>query len=157
MRLSSWFFFLILIGVVPRLGLATYTESISGISQEEFWPAARLVLKEYGIHKENIKKRSIETQWQYDRVKRTSGLLRHALKQQYNRRYRIRVTTEEGEEGLQIQVKGNFHIRSDSGPSIPWKKAKTSPADQQIEREVFFKILSQIQKTKKQVPIPAST
>lgn len=131
-------------GRTPAVFAAYYDEVAVGAA--EVFHAAEQVLKPYGIRKADFEKKVLETRWQEDTVERSRGLFKHILKQQYYRRWRMKISLHEREGGTEVQVKGVFEERAtETGPSIPWKRVKTSGLDHQIEREIFFKILTRIE------------
>ena len=136
---------------------ASYFDQVA-IPQGEIWQAAYRVLEPYGIKKADPVKGVIETKWVEDKVRRSkTGFFHDILKQQYFRRYRLKLSLKEAMGLTDVQLRGSFQIRSTSGPMTAWRTTKTTGVDHQLEREVFFKILTQIENSRKNPPGTSSS
>ena len=156
---GKWFGFamipLLCFGVgKPPLALASYEDEVGGVTAREVWKAAYQVLRDYGgIHKSDPDKMILESKWNQDTVKRSRGMFRRYLNQSVNRRYRIRVEIQPGGQAVSLKIKGTFQEKtSRTEANLPWNSFKPDASDMRVEREVFFKILTQIENQKKQTP-----
>ena len=125
---------------------ATYYDQVA-VPSDEIFEAARQVLDaSYGIQKADSHKKSLQSQWYEDRVVRSRGLLKKFTQKAYHRRYRIHIQLKDTPEGTDVKVKGAFQEKSnDAPPGVPWRPVKTEGIDLQIEREIFSKILTQME------------
>jgi len=132
-----------------------YTDDIQAES-EELWQAVSDTFEIYGIHSQKPNKKVLTSHWIYDEVTRSRGLFKGIFRQNYDRRYRIKVTLIRADvKMISVEVRGAFQERSTgTGPSIPWKLIKPNSEDYQVEREFFIKILNQLAHNKRKAAKP---
>jgi hypothetical protein len=139
-----------LLAVFSQPSLEAYTDAILA-SPDEIWKAAEEVLEPYGIHKSDAQKYFLETRWIEDRVPRKRNLLpviqlSARVKQTFERRYRIKVQISEVGNETQITIKGKFQDRPLAiHPQNRWRPAKPQFEDFDAERQIFYKILRQLE------------
>jgi hypothetical protein len=143
------FMAVVLLTAFPGLLWATYTDEIA-VSQDEVWPAVLQVVKAHGMRKSNEKKKTAETQWMYDRVVRSRGPLKKAgVKQEYERRYRLKIKLQDRVGDTVVEVRGVFFEKPVSPtPVISWRKVKPERDDLNKERDFFMDILRQLEKNR---------
>ncbi len=152
--LVSVFLFLFLI---PDRAHASMEDDIVGVAVPEAWEAMKQTAQEFAkIHKEKPEEGWIETNWVEDSVRRSRGMFRHILYQQYDRRTRLTFSVVEIPGGVHVKVKGLFQDRAQGlGGNIPWKTVRMDPSDHRVERENFFKVLSTLQSVRRKNAAPA--
>ncbi len=138
--------------------LATMQDEVLGISKAEVFQAATDVANSFSaVHKKKPEKGYLETQWKEDSVRRSRGMFKKILYQQYQRRTRLKINIDEIKGGVSLKVKGVFQDRPEgAGGNVPWKTVRMDAQDHRLEREIFFKILTRIQEIH-QAAIHAST
>lgn len=127
-----------------------YSEEI-GLKIDPVWLAVQETFKPIGIAKANESKKVLTTKWIYDQVVRRGKYFKEIISQKYDRRYRMKITLIENYLFTKIEVKGVYQERSlGVSPETPWRQVKPKAADLEVERAYFFKILSQLEKLKKE-------
>lgn len=153
------FFALLFLGVLPEVH-ASMEDDVMDVTLPEAWGAIRQTALEFkGIDKEKPEQGWVETQWVEDKVRRSRGMFRHILYQQYERRSKLRFSLVEIPNGVHLKVKGLFQDRAPGlGGNVPWKTVRMDPSDHRLERENFFKVLSTLQTNRRKVlsanPLP---
>lgn len=128
---------------------AAYTESIA-VPIEEAWQAASEVLKTQGIEHADPKKHELVSRWITDQVVRRRGIFKKIMSQEYERRYRLKMTLREKFPATEIKIRGTFEEKPVHSPLItPWSKLKPSSSEFEIERLYFMKILQQLEVSRK--------
>ena len=138
------------LGVGP---LMAYTDKMA-VETPEVWKAVQAVAAPYGVRKADSKKYEIETRWIQDLVVRSRGLWKKlGTGENMQRRYRVKIRLKEEPYATEVGIHGVFQERSyGSGPAIPWRNIKPESEDYAVERDFFFKILKQLETTRKQNP-----
>lgn len=118
-------------------------------SESEVWEAAAKVFKPYGVYKQK-KYKKLTTRWNEDQVSRRRGLLRNYRKQSYDRRYRIHMELKEEHNFTHTSIK----IEAQEKPfgsirELMWRKAKTDYQEEQMEKEIFMKIINELSTVRK--------
>lgn len=127
---------------------AIYSDEIA-VSQDEVWKAAVEAFKPYGLRKADAKKKQIETKWIYDNVLRSGGLLKRIAKEEYERRYRMKIKIADRAGDTKVEIRGVFQQRHQSlNPQISWTLIRPRADDLDVERDFFMKILSRIEKNR---------
>lgn len=143
------FLFVLMVTRCVSSGYA-YSEEI-GLKIDPVWLAVQETFKPIGISKANESKKVLTTKWIYDQVVRRGKFLKEIISQKYDRRCRIKVTLIENYLFTKIEVRGIFQERSLAvSPETPWRSVKPKSADLEVERAYFFRILSQLEKMKKE-------
>ncbi len=133
----------LLLTVAPKNSFARYSDEIA-VSQDEVWKAVQTALKPFGIRKINENKKTIETDWVQDRVRRSNRLLKNIPKQMYDRRYRMKVRLRDRAGDTMIEITGVFQQRIGTRIQDPWELIKPTGDDLDIEQDFFMKILNQL-------------
>ena len=136
-----------------KTGLA-YTDQIT-VKAEEAWTAALDVVKPYGLHKTDAKKKLIETDWVHDTVVRKGKwLFKGVFSKTYERRYRLSLRIMQRDYDTEIEVRGNFQERPKEVQSnlFMWQKVKPDADDLDVERAVFMRILSRLELARTATP-----
>ncbi|MSR77557.1 MAG: hypothetical protein EXS63_04960 [Candidatus Omnitrophica bacterium] len=161
MLVRNWHFlgFLILVLFLGSSSplFAAFEDEVDAKGEEIYSAACQVVQKDYGVRKANPKKKRVESKWKEDVVKRSRGMFKNILHQGVYRRYYLKVEIQGNEKMPILRVKGTFQERSTgSDANLPWQTVKMMAADHRLERELFFKILTQIEDNRKAASQPAS-
>ncbi len=125
--------------------LSAYHEEI-GADVQEVYAAALEVLKGYGIAEQDDSKLFIETDWVEARSERVKSLVFFKVRKSYLRRTKFKVSFKRWPRYTEIDIRADYKFKpSDSSASAPWRKLKPRFEDYGQERELFRKILSQIE------------
>lgn len=150
MRMKLGLFFGLCLLALSGSVHAAYDDVIE-LPQTEVFEAAKIALKDLGLKKADPEAGYLQSKWNQDKVIRSRGLLRGIVRTGYLRRYRIHVYLFEEENATRVKVKGAFQERSSgTDANIPWHSVKIMAADHRIERDVFFKILTAIENSRKE-------
>ncbi len=126
---------------------AAYTDQIT-VKADEAWRAALEVVKSYGLHKMDARKKFLETDWVQDTVVRKGKwVFKGIFSKTYERRYRLSVRVTQRDYDSEIEVRGNFQERSKEPNSylFSWQKVKPDGDDLDVERVVFMRILNRLE------------
>lgn len=140
--------FLFLLAAVllsERLAFAVYKDEIA-VSLDEVWPAAKEALKYSGLKKVNDSKKTFETKWTQDTVEQSNGLLKSYIKDEYDRRYRYKVSVADRYGDTEVTVKAVVQKKRKGLVQYTWRLVKPTADDLDVERDAFMKILAQIEK-----------
>lgn len=147
---------------------AVFEDEVDASPDEIFLASEQVIQRDYGVYKANAGKKRVESKWNQDIVKRSRGMFKNILKQGVYRRYKLRADVKMKEKMPVLQIKGTFQERSTgTDANIPWNSVKMVSADHRLERELFFKILTQLEDNRKiasavtskssnTMPVPAS-
>ncbi|OGW79060.1 MAG: hypothetical protein A2Z83_02245 [Omnitrophica bacterium GWA2_52_8] len=125
---------------------SAYTDEI-GLMPDAIWQALQDLGKDCGIKHQDRKKMEFETWWIEDIVRRSRGMTKGILFQEYQRRYRIKIKLTEKKYTTFISIKGIFQERPREGnPNASWRKVKPESVDYAAERDFFQKLLQQLAK-----------
>lgn len=125
--------------------LLAYHEEV-GADVKEVYAAALEVLKGYGISEQDETKLLIETDWIEARSERVKSLIFFKVKKSYLRRTKFKVTFKRWPRYTEIDIRAEYKFKPhDASASAPWRKMKPRFEDYGQERELFRKILSQIE------------
>ena len=129
-----------------------YSEEI-GLSIDKVSPAVKAVAQAYsGIAKSKDEGRWIETKWKEDYVVRKSKILKNIISAKYKRRHKLRIKLTPNLSFTKIEISGFYQQKKpDVAPSIPWQTIKPKLDDLDLERELFFKILKQLEADQKKL------
>ena len=118
-----------------------------GLMPDAIWQALQDLGKDCGIKHQDRKKMEFETWWIEDIVRRSRGMTKGILFQEYQRRYRIKIKLTEKKYTTFISIKGIFQERPREGnPNASWRKVKPESVDYAAERDFFQKLLQQLAK-----------
>ena len=141
--------FLVLILAYPA-SLFAYTDHIA-VPIEEVWKASEEALKPYGIQKADQSKGVLESKWIQEQVTRESLSLmkKFKFKKDYYRRLRIKILLKQTEYSTRVQITGTYMFRAVDAPwHGVWKKMKLKAEDRLREQDFFYKILSNLEKSR---------
>lgn len=125
--------------------LSAYHEEV-GADVQEVYAAALEVLKGYGIAEQDDSKLFIETDWVEARSERVKSLVFFKVRKSYLRRTKFKVSLKRWPRYTEIDIRADYKFKpSDSSAAAPWRKLKPRFEDYGQERELFRKILSQIE------------
>ena len=152
--MKKYFFSSLLLGLfvvgLSHAASAAFEDEVDANPDEIFSAAKQVVEHDYGVYKANPSKNLVESKWKQDIVKRSRGMFKNILKQGVYRRYRLRVEIQTKGKTSILRIKGTFQERSTgSDANLPWNSVKMMAADHRLERELFFKILTQIEDHRK--------
>lgn len=144
---AFWILLSLLLMASPA-GFALYSDEIA-VGKEEFWQAAHDVLEPYGIAKANAEKGVLVSRWIEDRVERRRGLLKNIIPQSYFRRYRIQISLATGDDATSVHIEGHFQEKDpNQSPAMAWHAIRPKTEEYAVERGVFMKILSRLEKAR---------
>jgi len=121
-------------------------------TREEVWLAVRSAISVENIRSEDSSAYILETRWIEDIVQKQKNVLPSAIGQEFimpstvRRRYRMTVQLNELPTGTQIQITGKYQERAVGAPEHQsrWKYVQPSTEDYELERVLFFRILSEM-------------
>ena len=144
------FFWIVVFLFFPCHFLLAYQDDV-GVRFEEAWAAAKKSLQTYGLRKENINKKEMETDWKEDHVVRSGGLLKKIASKVYRRRVRFKLHFQEVSPLLTgLEIQGVFEERPiEDSPALMWQKVKPRTEDLELEVQLFYRILNQLTADKK--------
>ncbi len=129
---------------MSKTGFA-YHEEI-GAGSEEVFKAALQALEPYGIRKQNAEKLTIETNWVEGSSDRTTSLYFTKIEKTLLRRTKFKVSFKSWPRYTEVDIRAEYQFKPlSSSERAPWRKMKPAFDDYSQERELFRKILSQIE------------
>lgn len=132
-----------------------YHEEV-GADVQEVYAAALDVLKDYGIDKQDKEKFTIETDWVEARSERSKSLVLFKIQKSYVRRTRFKLTFKRWPRYTEIDIRAEYKFKPfDASDTAPWRKMKPKFQDYNQERELFRKILAQIEFNRRTSKIPS--
>ncbi len=132
-------------------GFALYSDEIA-VSLDEVWPATKEALRPFRLKKIDENKKTFETNWTYDTVKESSGLLKNYIHDEFDRRYRYKVSMTDRYGDTHVVIKAVFQKRRRGLEQYSWRLVKGRADDLDVERDAFMKILKQMQKQRSEAP-----
>ena len=122
-----------------------YHEEI-GAGSKEVFIAALQALKPYGINQQDEEKLYIETDWVLGSSERTTSLYFTKIQKTLQRRTKFKVSFKAWPRYTEVDIRAEDQFkRASSSEKAPWRKMKPAFDDYSQERELFRKILSQIE------------
>lgn len=113
---------------------------------EEIYAAALKALESYGIETADAVEKTIETKWVTDVSERKKSVFGFKMKKKYERKHRIKIRISEIERFTHVSVKAQFLFRqADASGQTPWRTLKTTREDDNLEKQVFQRILAQVE------------
>ena len=145
-------------GILLPAGHAYRDEILT--NSEEVWKAAKTALTPKAIQREDWDKKIIKSKWIEDYVTKQKEILPSGLgisktiPNTVRRRYQLTIRLTETSTATEISILGNFQERPFTGvPSqLHWEKVSPSSEDYDIERALFFKILSELERLRRASP-----
>ena len=148
------FLALALLASAPVPAWAIYKDEIA-VSHDEVWKSIGGLLGKKSIRKSDPKKGTLESRWFYDVIRRSGSLpvLEQLSHQQYNRRYRYKISLKDRSGDTVVEIRCIYQIRNiNANAAGAWHLIKPSADDLDIERDFFMKILKKIGDTRKAAP-----
>ncbi len=145
-KITAAFLVLTLFAANPAPALAVYKDEIA-VSRDEVWKAVNEVLGKKGLRKSNEKKMTIESRWIVDTIRRRAKLpvLDKLSHEEYERRYRFKISLRDRVGDTEIVIKSVFQVRHiNANEAGAWQLIKPTADDLDVEREFFMKILKKI-------------
>lgn len=138
-------FFLLAFFLSISQAYALYTDEIA-VSADEVWPAAQEAFKFARLKKVNEAKRTFETKWIQDKVTQSIGPLKSFTKDEFDRRYRYKVSIQDRYGDTLVEIRAVFQKRRRGLVQYSWRLSKATADDLDVEREAFMRILGEIEK-----------
>lgn len=122
-----------------------YHEEVGAEAQEVF-AAAREVLRSYGLSREDSQNLFLESNWVMGRSERSRSLILFKIRKDYLRQTRFRIQLKRWPRFTEIEIRADYRFkRPDGAASAPWRKMKPKFQDYSQERDLFRKILAQVE------------
>lgn len=113
---------------------------------QEVYSAALAVLKPYGIHKADEAAHLIETEWIPGETSRRRSFFGIGMTRKYQKKSQVTLHLDQGERFTHVNISSRFLFKDfSSSPQSPWRNLRPSHEDAGIEKEMFRRILAQME------------
>lgn len=117
-----------------------------GAQSQEVYEAAMYILEPHGLKVQDGKKLILETKWIEDRVVREKNFYVSKGPGNYIRQYRMRVSLKAWPRYTEIRIDTHLRYKPvDATIATPWRTLKPERQDYELKRDVFQKILAQME------------